>query len=99
VCVEAGARVPLSNGEQPKAKKFYHRIPATPPFAAIWQRIQLAVTIRTRFKNPNRSRIPKTADTVIVAFDRIVLDRLKSDPGTPTGHQVQMGNPRLFGNT
>jgi len=50
-----------------------------------------------RPKNPNRSRIPRAVDTHVATLDRITVDRLKSDPGTTTGHQAcQMRSPSLW---
>ena len=52
-------------GRRLKTKKFYHRIPAAQPIAAIWQGIQPALRIRSRIsKNPKRSRIRKAAKTL-----------------------------------
>jgi hypothetical protein len=78
--------IPANNTFMPK--KFYHRISTMRNAFAIWQRIQLAVRIRARFKNPNRSRVPRAicGKIAVSCWADFFVPR-KQNSSVPTGHQ------------
>ena len=79
----------LSYERRPKAKKFYHRIPAPQPIRRhLAKDSACGENSLARSKNPNRSRIRKAASVRVQPINLHTIERPKPDSSTSTGHQI-----------